>query len=235
MPEWFLPPVVIVKRMRTTHDREYNDSNEESDSDSNDDLFAEEEPSDAERDADYKQRYEREKEAYERLKPVQDIAVPLCYGEGSYKDQPALVFHHYDGVTIDSCYHLEEDIPNLKELITEPFQIITKFGVIHKDAAVQNILLIVCGNGQRRAMLLDFEYSEFRDDINWEKSEAKRDVGFCYNKYKYWRGMVLEQRRQERMTPAEKRAEQERRDEAARYNIEEAYRMYGCPATDTTL
>ncbi|ROT34610.1 hypothetical protein SODALDRAFT_329722 [Sodiomyces alkalinus F11] len=197
-PEWFLPPTVILKRMKG-----YDDPDNLPDPE---DMRTPEE------------KFEYEKQAYLRLRPVQGTAVPRIYGEAEYSGFRALVLSDVGGVTL---HHLpcDTEVDDLKGKIEAAFRGLAACGVKHGDPETHNVILV---DDFRHAIVVDFEYAEFVD-TEWDTSPSKEDASACWHTYIETKAVLLESRRLSRMTPekfAALRREEQNRAEAAALRLQ---------------
>ena len=196
LPEWFLPLTVIIKRMK--HDI--------------DDMV------------DFYQTgctsadmFKHEKEAYERLKPVQGTAVPVYYGEAEYAGRRALVLSDLGNKSFDEAPGYDKDIENVITKIEAPFRALASCGVSHGNPDLHNLMLV---DGESRIMIVDFELASLNDSLYWSQSQCRLDAQECYGAYRHYRNILLRQHARQRMSEEEKEAERKEYQEADRRTAE---------------
>jgi len=126
-PEWFLPQNLIIKREKM--DKEV--------------VIA-------------KELFDTEMEAYERLKDIQGLVVPICYGQVCCNGRRALVLQDVGGVSLAEPAGAILDLEELSRLLQESCHALHDFGVHQSDFKCGNFRLV-----GSRLMVLDLEMAEF--------------------------------------------------------------------------
>lgn len=125
-PEWFLPDRVVLKmRKRDVED------------------------------ARAKELFDTEIEAYRRLRPLQGLVVPRCFGEVRYNGDRALIFEDVGGHALGSPEGSLLSIEELAPMLLECYRALNAFGVHQDDFQPTNFHLV-----QGRLVALDLEMAE---------------------------------------------------------------------------
>ncbi|GAB1313087.1 hypothetical protein MFIFM68171_03297 [Madurella fahalii] len=140
-PEWFLPDRIILKSQKRHEDIE--------------ELVA-------------RSLFDTEVEAYNRLKPLQGLDVPICYGRVQYNGQRALLLEHLGGSSLASVENMLFDLDELADLLQAVYQRLQTVNVQQDDPQLGNYQVVV-EHGKKRLKALDFERVSFdprEDDEN---------------------------------------------------------------------
>jgi tRNA A-37 threonylcarbamoyl transferase component Bud32 len=188
MPEWFLPPVVIIKKLG--HPSE--------DDESAADLSHPR--------GEWEEYFETERKVYDILKPVQGSTVPVCYGVGTFMDDPALVIHYYEGILLHDACFMDAEIPDLDDIVSAAFRDITALGIVHGDFMPRNIMLLPTSDGRYHAMVFDFELSSIRANTGPDDETEARLRG-CLLGFHGRRESYFKLKKESMKSEAEKHAE----------------------------
>ena len=136
--------------------------------------------------------FKTECRAYRQLRALQTSCVPAFYGTTLFDetselpldidtDVPGILLEFVDGMTledIDIQSSLSTQYPHIAEAAHECFNKIIRFGVIHNDVRLANIMV----NNVGRIYLIDFAFALFRgeciSDEDWDKCIAKQEEAF---------------------------------------------------------
>ncbi|KAK4107444.1 hypothetical protein N656DRAFT_785218 [Canariomyces notabilis] len=123
------------------------------------------------RKADWEEEFEKEKQAYDVLKPIQGTIIPHFYGEAVYDGSPTLVLSFIVGKTL---FELWRDLPenDLRQRLEEALSALTSYGVHYTDMKLDNFLMVNDG----RVMVVDLEQVEFDTTTTWEESINSANV-----------------------------------------------------------
>jgi tRNA A-37 threonylcarbamoyl transferase component Bud32 len=106
--------------------------------------------------------FDTEVKAYGRLKPLQGVVIPTCYGHLQYNGTRALILEYLGGVSLSSPEGATLRLEELSTLLQPCYRELHAFGVHHDDPNLSNFHLI---NG--KIMVLDLESAEF--DLSADK------------------------------------------------------------------
>ncbi|KAK4095889.1 hypothetical protein N658DRAFT_481541 [Parathielavia hyrcaniae] len=139
----------------------------------------------------WEEEFEKEKQAYDVLKPIQGTIVPQFYGEAVYDGSPTLVLSFIDGKTLFDLWRdrvqrytavqeafLDEVTTSpapedcLRELLEEALRPLTSYGVHYTDTKLDNFLIKDDG----RVMVVDLEQVELDTTPIWEESVNSANV-----------------------------------------------------------
>lgn len=127
----------------------------------------------------YDPHFEREKRAYERLRPVWGTAVPIYYGEIVYDNSIAIVLSEVQGEPLSEQVITpwpDHDFNDLEEKLMKAFKILFDHGVVHGDWAWHNLIYV-----GERIVVVDFECAEFDEVKDWERSRNFREAQAMWN------------------------------------------------------
>jgi hypothetical protein len=96
--------------------------------------------------------FDTEVKAYDRLKPLQRVVIPRCYGRLSYNGTRALLLEHLGGVSLASPEGATLELEELSELLQPCYRALHAFGVHHDDPHPSNFQLV-----DGKTMVLDLE------------------------------------------------------------------------------
>ena len=158
-PEWFLPDRIVLKTCRTGDDID-------------DEVAAE--------------LFDTELKAYNRLRPLQGIVVPRCFGVAWYKDTRALVLADVGGHSLATPEAGTLTLEQLSAMLQECYRALHAFGVHQDDSLPGNFVLV-----GRKLMAVDFEKAVFdqsADDNAYYMADCIMDVADKYNRLRRtWR------------------------------------------------
>ncbi len=97
-----------------------------------------------------------ELKAYDRLKAVQGILVPICYGRVLYRGTTALLLEELGGVSLASPEGGTLGLRELSELLQICHRAMHVFGVLQSDLQMGNFQLV-----DGKLLVMDFERVEF--------------------------------------------------------------------------
>jgi RIO-like serine/threonine protein kinase len=127
-PEWFLPNRLVLKQQK--------EGEEEM-------IMAE--------------LFDTKLKAYDRLKPLQGVVIPTCFGQLYYNGKRALIVEYLEGVFLSSPEGATLRLEELSTLLQPCYQALHAFGVHHDDPSLSNFLLVDDG----KIMVLDLESAVF--------------------------------------------------------------------------
>lgn len=81
-------------------------------------------------------------EAYRRLKPLQELVIPVCYGEANYDGARALVFQDVGGASLAEPAGATLELGELSRLLQECYRALHALGVHHEDPQLGNFRLV---------------------------------------------------------------------------------------------
>lgn len=110
--------------------------------------------------------FQREKETYEKLKPLQGRDIPILYGEVECDGRPALLLSDIDGKAVCDLDAQEIGEERLRGMIEIPIRNMLNLGVEHCDLKLDNFHVI--GGSSGRVMVLDFENVDPRRSADTE-------------------------------------------------------------------
>lgn len=96
--------------------------------------------------------FETEAKVYSRLKPLQGVVIPRCYGQLNFNGSRALLLEHLGGVSLVSPKGATLTLEKLAELLQPCYRALHTFGVHHEDPHLGNFQLV-----DGRIMVMDFE------------------------------------------------------------------------------
>lgn len=103
-----------------------------------------------------KELFDTEAQAYERLRDIQGLVAPICYGQVRCNERTALVLQHVGGLSLAEPAGANLDLEELSRRLHQCCQALHAFGVHQSD--------FMCGNFRlvgSRLMVLDLEMTEF--------------------------------------------------------------------------
>lgn len=129
--------------------------------------------------------FETEAKAYNRLKPLQGVVIPKCYGQLHYNGSRALMLEYLGGVSLVSPEGATLTLQELSDLLQPCYQALHTFGVHHNDPQLGNFQLV-----DGRIMALDFERAAldvsaddrafFMKTNIWDLADRYRDAQMYY-------------------------------------------------------
>lgn len=96
--------------------------------------------------------FDTEVKAYDRLRPVQGVVVPRCYGVCRYDGTRALLLEQLGGVSLASPPGLTLKLEDLAEMLKVCYRALHAFGVQPDDPQPGNFQLL-----EGKIMMLDLE------------------------------------------------------------------------------
>lgn len=139
------------------------------------------------------EEFETEKAAYERLKPLQGVVIPKCYGELRYNGAKALLLSDIGGVCLATPEGALLEVAELRRLLHEAFTALGRFGALHDDTKLDNFHLV--GD---KIMVMDLEsVSMDLSDEQFLASRIKSKVNYLAefledNQYCFWEdGLIM--------------------------------------------
>ena len=96
--------------------------------------------------------FDTEVNAYDRLKPLQGLVIPTCYGRVSCNGARALILEHIGGISMSSPEGATFRLDELPPLFQPCYRAFHALGAYHGDANLSNFHLV---NG--KIMALDLE------------------------------------------------------------------------------
>lgn len=155
-------------------------------------ILKSEKRQDGENGAILRELFDTEVKAYNRLKPIQGVVVPRCYGIARFNGDRALVLERLGGVSLASPEGSTLKLEELSELLQSCYRALHAFGVHYDDPHPINFQLV-----DGKIMALDFERVSF--DLSTEDNELfmKLNVEDLASRYRrlqvyFWRGGLLE-------------------------------------------
>lgn len=123
--------------------------------------------------------FDREKQVYDVLKPLQGTVIPYLYGEGVYDGSSALVLSFVRGKTIyellrEGRLPKDKDLEALRNCLQDALRALTVYGVEYTDMKTDNFLLTDDG----RATVVDLEQAELNRANVWEGSTNNANVDY---------------------------------------------------------
>jgi hypothetical protein len=149
LPEWFLPSHVVLKKQKEGGEAMINE-----------------------------ERFDAEVKAYGRLKPLQGVVIPTCYGRLHYNGVRAIILEYLGGVSLASPEGATLRQEELSALLQPCYRALCALGVHHDDPNSANCQLV---NGN--IMVLDFESAVFDlsvDDLAFFIKTNIWDLGYRY-------------------------------------------------------
>ncbi|GAB1309939.1 hypothetical protein MFIFM68171_00149 [Madurella fahalii] len=122
-PEWFLPDHVVLKSQKR-----------------------------GEEEMIMRELFDTELKAYDRLKPLQGVVIPRCYGSLHYNGARALILEHVGGVSPSTPEGSTLKLEALSDLLQVCYRALHSFGVHHDDPQLGNFQFL-----DGRIMVLDLE------------------------------------------------------------------------------
>ena len=148
-PEWFLPGHVVLKKQKKGEEETFMDE-----------LF------------------DTEVKAYGRLKPLQGIVIPTCYGHLRYDGTRALLLEYLEGVLLSSPEGATLRVEELSTLLQPCYRALHSFGVHPDDNNLSNFQL-----ADGKIKVLDLESVEF--DLPADKQIQPEGTDIWDIVYKY--------------------------------------------------
>ncbi|KAM5350252.1 hypothetical protein ACJ41O_006757 [Fusarium nematophilum] len=104
----------------------------------------------------WEEQFDSEMAAYEKLRPIQGVGVPKCYGQAAYGGTRALVLSDIGGNCIATPEGTVLDVKDFQSLIYQALKTLTDLGVSHDDTKLDNFHLVT-EDGKDRIMVVDLE------------------------------------------------------------------------------
>ncbi|CAH0046325.1 unnamed protein product [Clonostachys solani] len=109
-------------------------------------------------DKEFEQLFEAEHQAYNRLRPIQGLTVPRCYGLTLFGGRKALILQHFRGDTLEKPEAATLSFSESKRLLGDFFKEMADHGAVQEDADISNFIL---DPDERSIMAVDLEYVTF--------------------------------------------------------------------------
>ena len=154
-PEWFLPDHIALKMEKLSEEKEAMEE-----------LF------------------DTEVKVYERLKPLQGVVVPRCYGRIRYNGSRTLILERLGGVSLVSPEAATLRLDQLADLLLPCYQALHAFGVHYDDLQLANFQLV-----DAKVMVLDFEQvmlDRSADDNAFFTMTGIRHLAKLYREMQVW-------------------------------------------------
>ena len=123
--------------------------------------------------------FDTELKAYNRLKPLQGVVVPRCFGEACYEGTRALVLADVGGHSLATPEAGTLTLDQLSSMLQECYRGLHGFGVHQEDSLPGNFMLV-----DGKLMAVDFEKAVFdqsADDNAYFMADCIVDVAEKYN------------------------------------------------------
>ncbi|KAJ6095932.1 fructose-bisphosphate aldolase [Penicillium sp. IBT 16267x] len=124
--------------------------------------------------------FEKEEQAYRRLKDLQGDMIPQFFGSGYFSGFRSLVFSEVVGITLLALAHSERpvDEEKMKNQLTELFRSLSARGAIYWDSRLDNFMYCDKGvSGTSKVMVVDLEQVEFPTSFRpWQLGVNKEDA-----------------------------------------------------------
>ncbi|KYK60911.1 Protein kinase-like domain protein [Drechmeria coniospora] len=88
------------------------------------------------------EEFDMEKVIYERVKPLQGIVVPICYGELKYKGTRSLLLSDIGGENLATPEGSLAEPRDLRRMLHEAFSALSQFGIAHGDLKLDNFHIV---------------------------------------------------------------------------------------------
>jgi hypothetical protein len=131
-PEWLLPSTVILKKLKTDWDKEFE----------------------REMRLEREKEFERERDTYKKLKLLQGQDIPMLYGEIKCDRNPALLLSDVGGTALCDLDPSEVSPERLRRMLEGPIRNMLILGVEHDDLKLDNFHYIK--GTLERVVILDF-------------------------------------------------------------------------------
>jgi tRNA A-37 threonylcarbamoyl transferase component Bud32 len=148
-PEWFLPVHVVLKTQNQGEDEPV-----------------------------LRELFDTEVQAYDRLKPLQGVIVPRCYGRLHYNGSRAMILERLGGVSLASPEGATLQLEQLSALLQPCYRALHAFQVHHDDPQPANFQLV-----DGKIMVLDLERVMFdlsADDMGYFLKTNIEDLAIRY-------------------------------------------------------
>ncbi|KXX81130.1 Lipopolysaccharide core heptose(II) kinase RfaY [Madurella mycetomatis] len=157
LPEWFLPNHVVLKKQKEGEEE----------------MIMEE-------------LFDTEVKAYGRLKPLQGVVIPTCYGRLHYNGTRALILEYLGGVSLSSPEGATLRLEELSTLLQPCYRALHAFGVHHDDPNLSNFQLV---NG--KIMVLDLESAVFDFSVDDQAFFMKTNIWDLAHRYRSMQAYYL--------------------------------------------
>lgn len=157
LPEWFLPSHVVLKRQKEGGEAMINE-----------------------------EQFDTEVKAYGRLKPLQGVVIPTCYGRLYYNGGRAMILEYLGGVSLSSPEGATLRQEELSTLLQLCYRALHDLGVHHDDPNLSNFQL-VDGN----IMVLDFESAVFDLSVDEQAFFMKTNIWDLALRYRRMQAFYL--------------------------------------------
>ena len=122
--------------------------------------------------------FDTEMKAYDRLKPLQGVVVPQCYGHVRYNGLGAIILEHLGGVSLAFPEGATLQLEELSSLLQSCHQALHVYGVDQEDPQPSNFQLL-----PGKIMALDFErvaFDKSADDMAFSMKLNIEDLAARY-------------------------------------------------------
>lgn len=150
-PEWFLPTNVVLKTERQGKEEEHGDPDELMDT---------------------------EIRAYEQLKPVQGVVVPVYYGEVRWNGFRSIIVQDVGGASLREPEGILLEFDEFARLLEECYLAIISFGVNLEDSQLGNFILV-----GGKVMAVDLEMVSFYRTEDEMKQFMYMDISDLARRY----------------------------------------------------
>lgn len=151
-PEWFLPTNIILKTERQGKEEEHGDPDELMDT---------------------------EIQAYEKLKPLQGVVVPIYYGEVRYNGFRSIILQDVGGASLREPAGMLLEFEELARLLEECYVALFSFGVRLEDTQLGNFILV-----DGKAMVIDLEMVTFDNPEERLRQAMYIDISWLLGNYR---------------------------------------------------
>lgn len=125
---------------------------------------------------DWHDEFDREKEAYERLKSLQGSVIPTFFGQGTFNGSPVIIISEVVGKTLHDLAHsgVPISLDELQRPLEKAMWLLHSCGAEYLDQRLDNFFL--CDTGE--IMIVDLEQVKFPPGLeDWKDSVNYGGVG----------------------------------------------------------
>jgi len=120
--------------------------------------------------------------AYEKLKPLQGVVIPIFYGQAEYRGVRSIVLSDIGGACVATPEGAILPAEDMHRLFDQALGALAELGVTHDDVKLDNFHLVEKGDGEKAIMVLDLER------INHVPKERSRAEWVVKRLMRYYRG-----------------------------------------------
>ncbi|KAI8715919.1 hypothetical protein NCS52_01100900 [Fusarium sp. LHS14.1] len=131
----------------------------------------------------WKEEFELEKTAYEKLKCLQGDVIPRCYGQIEYDEKRALILSDVGGACLATPDGAVLDENDLRLLLDKAITSLTDRHVSHDDTKLNNFHLVT-ENGKDRIMVVDLEMVDMDLSEDGYAFAARSKVSWLIQQYR---------------------------------------------------